>query len=248
MSKILFFPLVLLSCLLLHLSLDAQVSIDIESGLVKTGYNKVQIPGDVGTFISLSDEFDSKSNLFIRFRGTYAIAHKSSISILVAPLTTSYDGRLTRDVYFQGSVFSYDSNIDATYKFNSYRLTYLYSPIKKEDFELAVGLTLKVRDAFIRLKSNTVEATKYDLGIVPLIGFKIRWNFYKPFGFLVEGDALAAPQGRAEDILFSVTYQPSSKWLIYTGYRFLEGGAKNSTVYTFAYFHYYSIAIKYAIL
>jgi hypothetical protein len=248
MNKFLSYLLVLSSSLLIHIGLLAQVSIDLESGWVKTGYNNVKIPGNVGTFFSLSDELNSTSDLFIRFRGTYAIAHKSSISILIAPLTTTYNGLLNRNVYFQGSVFSHNSKLDATYKFNSYRLSYLYSPIKKDDFELGFGLTLKVRDAFIRFKSNSAEATKYDLGIVPLIGFRIRWSFYKSFGILVEGDALAAPQGRAEDILFSVTYQPSSKWLLYTGYRFLEGGAKNSTVYTFAYFHYYSIAIKYAIL
>jgi hypothetical protein len=248
MLKLLSFLLLFIGSTVFSLGLLAQVSIDIESGRVNTGYNKVQIPGDVGTFISFSDELNGSSNFFFRFRTSYAISSKSSLSILVAPLLVSYNGHISRDVYFHGSNFLQNSNLSATYKFNSYRVSYLYSAIKKENFEFGFGLTIKVRDAFIRLKSDATEATKYDLGLVPLVGFKIFWNFYKPFGFLVEGDALAAPQGRAEDVLFSITYQASTKWMVRTGYRLLEGGAKNSTVYTFAYFHYYSVAVQYVFL
>ncbi|MBF0363909.1 MAG: hypothetical protein HQK49_23015 [Oligoflexia bacterium] len=49
---------------------------------------------------------------------------------------------------------------------------------------------------------------------------------------------MAAPQGRAEDIALKFNYVATERAKIYFGYRFLEGGADNKDVYTFALFHY----------
>ena len=57
-------------------------------------------------------------------------------------------------------------------------------------------------------------------------------------GFLLEGDALAAPQGRAEDVLAALTFKLTDKITWKVGYRILEGGADNDEVYTFAMYHY----------
>jgi len=51
-------------------------------------------------------------------------------------------------------------------------------------------------------------------------------------------DALAAPQGRAEDIFAGIVVDAGKQWSIKAGYRFLEGGADNDEVYTFAAVHY----------
>jgi hypothetical protein len=60
---------------------------------------------------------------------------------------------------------------------------------------------------------------------------------------LLEGDALAAPQGRAEDLLLAGQYQIAmisrSGW----GYRILEGGADVDWVYSFALLRYFSLAL-----
>ena len=60
---------------------------------------------------------------------------------------------------------------------------------------------------------------------------------------MLDGDALAAPQGRAEDVLSAVAYQISDKFKIKAGYRILEGGADNDEVYTFSLFHYATLGI-----
>ena len=59
-------------------------------------------------------------------------------------------------------------------------------------------------------------------------------------GVLFEGDALAAPQGRAEDVLLAGIYKFSDHIMVRLGYRILEGGADNDEVYNFALFHYAS--------
>ena len=81
--------------------------------------------------------------------------------------------------------------------------------------------------------------------IKQLINFRLLWKVNEKFGLLLDGDALAAPQGRAEDVLIAATYKLSGNFGIRAGYRFLEGGADNDEVYNFALFHYASFGISY---
>ena len=69
------------------------------------------------------------------------------------------------------------------------------------------------------------------------------WQFTKRYGILVEGDALAAKQGRAEDAQVALTYIISKNLGFRAGYRILEGGADNKDVYSFALFHYASLGL-----
>jgi hypothetical protein len=57
----------------------------------------------------------------------------------------------------------------------------------------------------------------------------------------VEGDALAAPQGRAEDVFVGVVVPVNRRLSVKAGYRFLEGGADVDEVYTFALVHYAAV-------
>ena len=131
------------------------------------------------------------------------------------------------------------TDIDATYKFNSYKLTYRYHWVQNPKFQFSAGVTLKVRDANIGLKGlPEQEAVKTDLGVVPLINFYLHWKPRNRLGLLLDGDALAAPQGRAEDVLIAATINLTESFTIKAGYRLLEGGADNATVYTYSMFHY----------
>jgi hypothetical protein len=70
------------------------------------------------------------------------------------------------------------------------------------------------------------------------------WKPVDKFGILLEGDALAAPQGRAEDVLIAATYRFSHIFGLKAGYRLLEGGADNDEVYNFALFNYASVGLS----
>ena len=58
----------------------------------------------------------------------------------------------------------------------------------------------------IALSSPGLTAEKINIGFVPIINFRLLWNIDNKFGLLLDGDALAAPQGRAEDVLVAATY------------------------------------------
>ncbi len=248
MKKVVF-SIFLTSMLLCWAStIKAQVLIDVETGAVFTGYNNVRIPGNEGTLFSLKDDLTPEAEFFNRLRLNYAIKSRHTFSLLFAPLETTSKGSLPNDVFFEGDVFPANTDLTGTYKFNSYRLTYRYDIVQKPRIEFGLGLTAKIRDAEIALSSPGVSSKKTNVGFVPIINFRLLWKAGDKFGLLLDGDALAAPQGRAEDVQIAATYNLSDNFIIRAGYRILEGGADNDEVYNFALFHYAAFGISYAFL
>ncbi len=228
--------------LMLH-QITAQFSLDIETGMVSTAYNDVRIPGDGGTFVSLSDEFDTGTQLFYRLKVGYHITERQEVNLLLAPLKFEYTGLPGRDVMFRNSIFAADQFLEVTYKFNSYRISYRYHLVNKENLGIGLGFTVKLRDAYIDFAGGGITSRKDDLGIVPLINFVIHWEPTDRWGLLLDGDALAAPQGRAEDVLLAVSHKITESFMLKAGYRLLEGGADNNSVYTFSMFHYAAVGL-----
>jgi hypothetical protein len=226
-------------------NVKAQALIDVETGSVFTGYNNVRIPGNQGTRFSLKYDLIPKAAFFYRIRLNYTIKSRHTISLLYAPLETKSEGKVTNDISFEGKVFPANTQLIGTYKFNSYRLTYRYTFVQKPRFEFGLGLTAKIRDAKIALSSSGLVSEKANVGFVPIINFRLLWNIDDKFGLLLDGDALAAPQGRAEDVQIAVTYKFSDNVSVRAGYRILEGGAENDVVYNFALLHYASVGLSY---
>jgi hypothetical protein len=244
-KTLLFSISVLLLTVLLKTPVNAQATMDFETGAVFTGYNDVRIPGDQGTPFSLKDDLVPKTKLFYRIRLNYTIKSRHTFSLLYAPLEIKSEGSVPYEIFFEGVVFDPNTQLIGTYKFNSYRLTYRYGIIQKPRFEFGLGFTAKIRDASIALSSSGQTSAKENVGFVPIINFRLLWRIDDKFGLLLDGDALVAPQGRAEDVLIAVTYKFYDNLGIRAGYRILEGGADNDEVYNFALFHYASAGISY---
>ncbi len=229
---------IILSILALAAPAAAQWSFDAEGGAAWSGYNDVRIPGDAGTLFSLSRELDAASRAFGRLRLSWQFHPRHTLSVLYAPLRFASTGAIDRDVVFVDRVFPAGQALQGTYVFNSYRLTWRYGLVRRPRFEFGLGLTIKVRDAIIRLESAGQSAEKTDLGVVPLVNFRLLWRLGADWGLLFDGDALAAPQGRAEDVALSFWADLSKSLRLRAGYRLLEGGADNDKVYTFALVNY----------
>ncbi|MCU0452827.1 MAG: hypothetical protein MUE68_04155 [Bacteroidetes bacterium] len=131
-----------------------------------------------------------------------------------------------------------EQSLNAEWDLNSYRRTNRYGVATSEEIESDHGLSAKIRDATISLSGGGVSSTKTNVGFVPLINVRFLWKASSSVGVLVEADALAAPQGRAEDVLAAVVLHLTDRTTIRAGYRILEGGADNETVYNFSLFHY----------
>ena len=130
------------------------------------------------------------------------------------------------------------SSVDATFRFDSYRLVYRYRFAGSGPWRFGLGGALKVRDAAIKLEAAGLSAEKTNTGVVPLLSFDVVWAPAEGWRLLMDGEALAAPQGRAEDVLFAVQCDLPHRLSLTAGYRILEGGADNDEVYTFATVQY----------
>lgn len=212
--------------------------LDIESGAVFSGYNDVQIPRETGTRISLYNQLKTDPSIFFRLRFTHTINNRHNISVLYAPLTLHGWGIVSDSVTFEGFTFPADTQLQSIYTFNSYRLTYRYDLVQNEKIDFGLGFTAKIRDAAITIKSVDTSATKTNIGFVPIINFNFEWKPTNSLSLVLNGDALAAPQGRAEDVMLGLQYSLNPNVDIKAGYRILEGGADVAEVYNFALFNY----------
>lgn len=211
---------------------------EFETGPVFSGYNDIQIPGDTGTRISLVDDLETDSRYFLRFRLTRRFNKRHSLGLLVAPLTLEAEGKVGRPVLFEGVEFPADTDLDATYRFDSYRLTYGYSFYPTSDLTSTLGFTAKIRDAAVKLEGGDRSSEKTNTGFVPLLHLRILWTPRNSISILLEADALAAPQGRAEDAILAFQYAVTPRVNLRLGYRLLEGGADNDEVYNFSLLNY----------
>jgi hypothetical protein len=216
-------------------------SIDIESGLAISGYNDVQIPRSSGTLISLYNELKPDPTVFIRGRFNYQINNKHFVSLLIAPLRIYSHGSVNRPVTFEGKTFPPNTQITSKYRFDSYRITYRYTLVQKENLRFGLGFTAKIRDAAISLQSDSLFSEKTNTGFVPIINFNLLWSLSNKIDFILDGDALGSPQGRAEDVFAGFMYNLGKNLDLKLGYRILEGGANVEEVNNFTLIHYASV-------
>lgn len=211
---------------------------DVESGLAIVGYNDVQIPKSTGTLISFSEELQTDPALFVRGRFTYYFNKGNLISILIAPLKLEATGSVDREVIFEGESFDPNVTLNTVFRFNSYRISYQHLWFIGDNLHFGLGATAKLRDAAISIADSSHISEKTDLGFVPIVRFSLAWRFLDPVVFVLEGDALAAPQGRAEDVSMSIRTRISKGTSLKLGYRVLEGGSDVEAVYSFTWVNY----------
>ncbi len=219
--------------------------LEIETGWVFPGYCDVQIPGDSGTRFSLTDDLSTSGSLFIRLRAGYRFSLRHSAFVLFAPLALDGSGSVDRPIDFNGVTFAALTPLESIYRFNSYRLTYRYGLKESGKLRIGIGLTAKIRDAAIRLGGGGLESEKTNVGFVPLLHFLLDWRLTSTWRFLLEGDAAAASQGRAEDVFIGFVYELNEKLSLRAGYRILEGGADVEEVYNFALLNYAAVGASY---
>jgi hypothetical protein len=222
----------------------AQAFLDLEGGLVLgTPYNSIRIPNAGGTTFDLAEGFKPDPTVFYRIRPGITVARRHTFTALYAPLTVQYKGSFGEAVQYNGLTFPAQIPVTARYTFNSYRLTYRYQLINRPRFELGVGFTGKIRDANVAIQ-NADQATNFsNVGFVPLLNLRLNYKPTDRLNLLLEGDALGARQGRAEDLFAGLTYNLTEKLRLKGGYRVVEGGANVGEVYNFTWINYASVGI-----
>lgn len=207
----------------------SELSFDI--GNTKTIFNRLSIPNENANRITLPTD---KSLTSYRVTGFFDIGQNNQLYVLIAPLELSYNFRSRNNFEFNDTTFNANESSTLDYKFNSYRLGYLWK-WKANSLSYWAGFTGKIRDARTKLTQNGLSDEFSNIGFVPLASLGLDWRFLSNLSFYTHADALGASQGSAYDIQFELKYR-ASNLAISIGHRLLGGGADNDRVFNFAQF------------
>lgn len=207
----------------------SEVSLDV--GQTKTLFNRISIPQNDADQLSLpkGDKVTS-----YRLTGFFDTESGNQIYALIAPLEVSYKFRSTKSFNFNDTLFLNNRDTTLNYKFNSYRLGYLWT-WRISNLKYWVGLVGKIRDADTEVVQNDRSDSFDNIGFVPLLAAGFEYRFLPFISLFTHTDALGSQQGSAYDSQFELRFIVNT-YAISLGKRILGGGADNDTVYNFAQF------------
>lgn len=215
----------------------------IETGAVWQSRNDVQIPSNSGTRLEV-DEFNDGPFYYYRIESYYRVNQKHALRLVYAPFEIEVTGRPGKAVVFDGQAFSDSEDLTIRYKFNSYRLSYIYGFWDFGDDQLNLGFTGKVRDAKTTFSQSNISESYDNVGFVPLLYFEYQKTLNSNWNLNFNVDLAAAAQGRAVDAALKARYKFREKSSLGVGVRSLEGGADNEKVFAFSWFNYALLELK----
>lgn len=232
-----FFNIIIFILAVSNLGHASDFKLLFETGAVWQHRNDVKIPPGTGNLVEF-DEFNQGPFFHYRAEAYYNMNKKHIIRAVYAPFEVKVTGRLPNDVNFNGKSYDTSSDLTVRYKFNSYRLSYIYQLHNYGDTQINIGATLKVRDAKITFQQLSTISTYDNIGFVPLLYGSILHDITDNWYLFSDVDFAVAPQGRAIDLNIKLRRHITKASSFGIGLRSLEGGADNNKVYTFSWFNY----------
>lgn len=225
-------------------SSPSDLRLDLELLAASQGRNVAQVPNTTAGSRFAIDGLTGSGPFFVpRVELQWSAGERSEWRILLAPLSLQGQGNAKEIVRFRGTTFA-AGPLDARYEFNSWRATWRWRWIDREDLRVKVGFTAKVRDASIRLRQGALAAQKDNTGFVPLLHASFERPIDSHWRWEGDIDALAGGPGYAIDAGLRLSRQISPQWRIAGSVRFLDGGADNDEVYAFARFTSVGVALR----
>ncbi len=199
-------------------------------------------------FGSNGTEFDyvaeGGQDILFRFRrltAELAIGQRHSLILLFQPLEVQTEALLTRDIVVDDLVFPDGTAMALRYGFDFWRLSYLYDFMKERDRELAIGLSLQLRNASISFRSydGTLFRINQNVGPVPIFKFRTRLPLGERFwfgseidGFYASGKYITGSEndfvGSILDASIRVGCELSRSSDVFLNVRYLGGGARGT--------------------
>jgi len=221
-----------------------KLDFELEGGPAWQSYNDVRIPNDANaTRFSLYDLAGAGPWAAGRLYLTWNFAAKHGVRLLLAPFSLTETGTAGQAISFAGAQYQAGVPLQATYTFNSYRLSYRYLLHAGERSSAWIGFTAKLRDATIALEQGGTSSRKDDFGFVPLLHLAGTWRLAQGWQLVGDADGLAGGPGRAVDATLKLSRELGRNWAARAGYRMVEGGADVPAVYTFAWLHYAAVSV-----
>jgi hypothetical protein len=167
-----------------------------ELGFLGVASHKVQF-GNAGTYFDYRAD-GGQSILFAvsRLSLELDVKDKHTWILLYQPLVIDTEVSLREDVRVDDVVFPAGSNLDLSYGFPFYRLSYLRKIKTGNDrWRLALGGSLQIRNATIGFESpdGSLRRVNRDVGPVPLLKARTSWHQNDNASLEFEVDGIYAP-------------------------------------------------------
>jgi len=206
-------------------------TLSFDFGQTQAVFNRFAIPNTSDNRVSLPT--DDTLNSY-RITGYFDLVSGNQIYFLFAPLETTYNFDSKNNFEFDGENYTANTDTEVYYKFNSYRLGYIWN-FGSESFKYWFGAVGKIRDAKISVEQGTQSNSFDNIGFVPLIAIGFEAQLLYGLSLFSHTDALGSSQGSAYDSQLELRYKFGSVSTS-VGKRILGGGADNDNVYNFAQF------------
>ncbi|MBM3331797.1 hypothetical protein FJY68_08105 [candidate division WOR-3 bacterium] len=177
---------------------DYEVRLGAEMGFLGVLRHNIQFgPDPYGTRFDYVRE--GSQNILFPFQRMSAELHlkpRHTVVLLYQPIDLRTEARLENDLVVDSTVFPAGTAMNFRYGFDFYRASYQYDFWTEPDRELAVGVSLQIRNASISfVAKDGWEGRVYnDIGPVPVIRFRGRlpvcgrsWVGTEIDGFYAEG-------------------------------------------------------------
>lgn len=239
--------LIFAGVLLCSATLKAQeFSVNVEGGVAAFTRNDVRIPNEGGTRFDMLNLIGEEARPYFRIKTGIQLGAKHQVFLLYAPLQVSGRGFLSQNTFFEADQFSAEEEVKGTYRFSNYRLSYRYTFLENDKWELGVGATAFIRDAKVQLEQGGLKEKNTDLGFVPLLHLFAGYSLNEQFQLVLDGEGLLGAQGRAFDAALMLNYRAFDNWSFQGGYRILEGGADVDEVFNFATAQFFFAGLSFA--
>lgn len=223
-----------------------RASVELELGAAQLQRNELQSPNDASaTRFDLARVLGTSST-----QGTARVTVKIPTAggdewlAVYAPLTFKGSAALGQTVVYEGSSFAGAPQTSASYRFDTYRLTWRRPVIQNAETTVRLGLTGLMRDAAISLSQAGVAASRSNTGLVPLLHGSVERRLGPRVSLIGDVDALGSGQGHAVDLSLRAQYAVDTRWAVSAGYRMLDGGADNDTLYNFARIQWLTLGLR----
>jgi hypothetical protein len=188
----------------------ARIEAGAELGFLAVLSHKIQF-SENGTYFDYAKS-GGQDVLFpvVRLSADLVLKQRHIVTLLYQPLRLETESLLKNEIIVDSLAFAGGTPMRYLYNFPFYRLSWMYNLAKKPGNELALGAGLQIRNATIVFESRDGELYRdnRDIGPVPLLKFRGRYQTTTPVWLGTEIDGFYAPvsylNGSDEEIVGAI--------------------------------------------
>lgn len=216
-------------------------SVGTELGFVKILSHKIQFSRDGTRFDYVKEGGQDILFPFNRLTAELEISRRHTLIFLIQPLEIRTEALLEREIIVDKETFPAETPMDFKYGFSFYRLSYQYDFNRSPEKEIAIGLSLQLRNASISFASKDGQLFRINqnLGPVPIIRFRSRlplnrisWLGAEIDGFYASGRIITGSRndfiGAILDGSLRYGVQINESLAGFFNIRYLGGGARGT--------------------